>query len=99
MVATCPNVDSEYYEACNKNNSNYDIPVHANDVIYRNQHCAQCHGLTRYSGVTYELSLCQKRVSEDALPDESCLISIVNVTESDLPIQSPSFANCSAKEM
>ena len=104
MVATCPNVDSEYYEACNKNNSdiknknNYDIPVHANDVIYRNQHCAQCHGVTNYSYVTYELSLCQKRVSEDDLPDESCLISIVNNTDSNLHIRSPSFASCSAKE-
>ena len=98
MVATCPNVNSEYYKSCNNNYSNYDIPVHANDVIYRNQHCALCHGLTNYKYVTYWLSHCQKRVSEDALPDESCLIGIANNTESNLSIRSPTFSSCSAKE-
>ena len=98
MVALCGNNDSRYCESCNQNYSKYDIPVSADGVMYRNKDCAICHGITKYSYVTYELSECRTEINGNVIPDKTCYLTIVNASYQHIITRTPSFANCSYYE-
>ena len=98
MVALCGNNNSRYYESCNQNYSKYDIPVFADGMMYRNKDCAICHGITKYSHVTYELSDCRTEINGNIIPDKTCYLTIVNASYQHIITRTPSFANCSYYE-
>ena len=98
MVALCGNNNSRYYEPCNQKYSKYDIPVFADGVMYRSKDCAICHGRTKYSYVTYELSNCRTEINGNVIPDKTCYLTIVNASYQHVITRTTSFANCSRYE-
>ena len=45
MVSSCDDTDSMYYNDCNYNFADDDIPVIQSIIVYRNLACARCHNV------------------------------------------------------
>ena len=98
MIATCGNNKSRHSESCNRNYSATDIPVQKGDIIYRNNHCAICHGVKQHSYVMYEVSGCKTTKEEMTIPDRTCHLRILNRTYNDIKTHTPIHMNCSQRE-
>ena len=98
MIATCSNNKSRHFGSCNENYSANNIPVQKGDIIYRNNHCAICHGVKHYSYVMYEVSGCNTTKEEMTIPDRTCHLRIMNRTYNDIKTHTPIHMNCSQRE-
>ena len=76
MVASCGNKGSVYASLCNANDSGDNTRVVADGFVYKNKHCAFCHGFEMYSNLVLELVNCRTSVDiagiKMTIPDESC---------------------------
>ena len=98
MIATCGNNKSRSFESCNRNYSAIDIPVQKGDIIYRNNHCAICHGVQQHSYVMFEVFGCKTTKEEMTIPDRTCHLRIMNRTYNDIKTHAPHHMNCSQRE-
>ena len=81
MVASCGNKGSVYARLCNASNLGDETGVIADGFVYKNKHCALCHGFEIYSNESLELVNCHTSVNiagiEMTIPDESCTLPII----------------------
>ena len=75
IITTCNDIDSEYFESCNKNYSKSHLLVRDDSIIYRSKYCALCHGVTNYSYVSYQLT-CLESDANKTIAERSCTLSI-----------------------
>lgn len=82
MVATCDNRESPYINLCNTRDPKNDIRVIAAGFVYKNKHCALCHGFQVYNLAPLTLVDCSNRIkisgAVSTIPDESCTLHILN---------------------
>ena len=82
MVASCDNRESPYTELCNTSDPKNDIRVIADGFVYKNKHCALCHGFQLYNLAPLTLVGCNNRIkisgAVSTIPDESCTLHILN---------------------
>ena len=81
VVASCGNKGSVYARLCNASNLGDETRVIADGFVYKNKHCALCHGFEIYSNESLELVNCHTSVNiagiEMTIPDESCTLPII----------------------
>ena len=81
MVASCGNKGSVYASLCNASDPGDETRVIADGFVYKNKHCALCHGFEIYSNASLELVNCHTSVNiagiEMIIPDESCTLRII----------------------
>ena len=81
MVASCGNEGSFYANLCNASDSGDETRVVADGFVYKNKHCALCHGYEIYSNLSLELVNCRTSVNiagvEMTIPDDSCTLRII----------------------
>lgn len=81
MVASCGNKGSVYASRCNASDLSDYTSVMADGFVYKNKHCALCHGFEMYSNVSLALVNCNTSVNiagiEMTIPDESCTLRII----------------------
>ena len=78
------NKHSPYASLCNGKDLSNDVRVIADGFVYKNKHCALCHGFS-YSSVTLNLLDCENSAKisgvKMTVPDKTCMLRISNDTE------------------